>query len=104
MALAKSRAPKRKEGFGREGGEAFLCGIRVVLWLDAKGSVCCACPGSAALEWLVGVKTQEAALPPHTLVAALPGVTIPGHRPCPLALLQLQGLVHDAKIGVDCSI
>lgn len=31
-------------------------------------------------------------------MAALPGVTIRG------LLLQLQGLLHDAKTGVDCSI
>lgn len=56
------------------------------------------------LEWLVGVKAWEAALPSHTLVAALPAVPVRGHRSCPLALLRLQGLVRDAKTGVDCSI
>lgn len=42
----------KTKGGVREGGEASLRGIRVVLRLDAKGSVCCACPGSAALEWV----------------------------------------------------
>lgn len=71
-----------------EAGEAFL-----VLWLRAKGRVCCACPGSAARESL-----GSWWLPCLLSLSLSPPV---GFGP---ALLQLQGLVHHAKIGVDCSI
>lgn len=77
-------------------------------WNESRVVARCRRECLLCLSWLcclgVGVKSREAALPSHTLVAALPGVTIPGLRSCPLALLQLQGWVHHAKIGVDCSI
>lgn len=92
-----------------EGEEAFLDGERLGLSLGVKGSVCCVRPGVAdGCENPEGSEGCRARLCLSTPWCC-PAWFCPGHRSCPLTRLlccgcnNVQGLAHDAKIGVGCS-